>query len=144
MCCTCRSCFDVLFAQPPPRSFSLSSLREAKGTANELGRLRIRLPPQALRVSRRRGERETQVTGYEPQGTMGRVQTAGEARLARCLPPAFLCARETSGSLRLLIAVVIFGSPSQEKLPRRRLLAMFYSANVAQLVPRVFRPRFSE
>ena len=30
---------------------------------------------------------ETQVTGYEPQGTMGRVQTAGEARLARCLPP---------------------------------------------------------
>ena len=30
---------------------------------------------------------ETQVTGYEPQGTMKRVQTAGEARLARCLPP---------------------------------------------------------
>ena len=33
---------------------------------------------------------------------MGRVQTAGEARLARCLLPAFLCAhifigRETSG-----------------------------------------------
>ena len=68
------------------RSFSLSSLREAKGTANELGRLRIRLPPQALRFSRRRGERETQVTGYEPQGTMGRVQTAGEARLARLSP----------------------------------------------------------
>ena len=131
------------------RSFSLSSLREAKGTANELGRLRIRLPPQALRFWRRRGERETQVTGYEPQGTMGRVQTAGEARLARCLPPAFLCAhifieRETSGSLRLLIAVVIFGSPSQENRPRGRLLAMFYSANVAQFVPRVFRPRFSE
>ena len=43
-----------------------------------------------------------QVTGEEPQGTMGRVQTAGEARLARCLLPAFLCAhnfikRETSG-----------------------------------------------
>ena len=30
---------------------------------------------------------ETQVTGYEPQGTTKRVQTAGEARLARCLPP---------------------------------------------------------
>ena len=29
------------------------------------------------------------VTGDEPQGTMGRVQTAG---LARCLLPAFLCA----------------------------------------------------
>ena len=36
-----------------------------------------------------RGERETRVTGDEPQGTMGRVQTAGEAR---CLLPAFLCA----------------------------------------------------
>ena len=39
------------------------------------------------------------VTGDEPQGTMGRVQSAGEAR---CLLPAFLCAhifikRETSG-----------------------------------------------
>ena len=38
------------------------------------------------------------MTGDEPQGTMGRVQTAGEAR---CLFPAFLCAhifieRETS------------------------------------------------
>ena len=38
------------------------------------------------------------VTGDEPQGTMGRVQTAGEAR---CLLLAFLCAlifikRETS------------------------------------------------
>ena len=58
-------------------------------------------PPQALRFSHRRGERETRVTGDEPQGTMGRVQTAGEARLARCLLPAFLCAhifigRETS------------------------------------------------
>ena len=57
---------------------------------------------QALRFSRRRGERETRVTGDEPQGNMGRVQTAGEARLARCLLPAFLCAhifieRETSG-----------------------------------------------
>ena len=67
-----------------------------------LGRLRIRLPPQALRFSRGRGERETRVTGDEPQGTMGRVQTAGEARLARCLLPAFPWAhifieRETSG-----------------------------------------------
>ena len=59
-------------------------------------------PPQALRFSHRRGERETRVTGDEPQGTMGRVQMAGEARLARCLLPAFLCAhifidRETCG-----------------------------------------------
>ena len=59
-------------------------------------------PPQALRFSHRRGERETRVTGDALQGTMGRVQTAGEARLARCLLPAFLCAhifieRETSG-----------------------------------------------
>ena len=30
-------------------------------------------PPQALRFSYRRGERETRVTGDEPQGTMGRV-----------------------------------------------------------------------
>ena len=56
-------------------------------------------PPQALRFSHGRGERETRVTGDEPQGTMGRVQTAGEAR---CLLPAFLCAyifneTETSG-----------------------------------------------
>ena len=35
-------------------------------------------PLQALRVSHGRGERETRVTGDEPQGTMGRVQTAGE------------------------------------------------------------------
>ena len=42
-------------------------------------------PPQALRFSHRRGERETRVTGVEPQGSMGRVQTAGEL-------PAFLCA----------------------------------------------------
>ena len=39
------------------------------------------------------------VTGDEPQGTMGRLQTVGEAR---CLLPAFFCAhifikRETSG-----------------------------------------------
>ena len=36
-------------------------------------------PPQALRFAHGRGERETRVTGDEPQGTMGRVQTAGEA-----------------------------------------------------------------
>ena len=30
------------------------------------------------------------MTDDEPQGTMGRVQTAGEARLARCLLPTFL------------------------------------------------------
>ena len=35
--------------------------------------------PQALLFSHGRGERETRVTGNEPQGTMGRVQTAGEA-----------------------------------------------------------------
>ena len=37
------------------------------------------------------------MTGDEPQGTVGRVQTAGEAH---CLLPAFLCVhseRETSG-----------------------------------------------
>ena len=33
-------------------------------------------PPQALRFSHRRRERETRVTGDEPQGTMGRVQTS--------------------------------------------------------------------
>ena len=35
-------------------------------------------PPQALRFSHGRGERETslRVTGDQPQGTMGRVQTA--------------------------------------------------------------------
>ena len=32
-------------------------------------------PPQALRFSHRRRERETRVTGDEPQGSMGRVQT---------------------------------------------------------------------
>ena len=35
-----------------------------------------------------RGERETRVTGDEPQGTMGRVQTAGEA--CRPLSPSRL------------------------------------------------------
>ena len=36
-------------------------------------------PPQALRFWQGRGERETRVTGDEPQGTMDRVQTADEA-----------------------------------------------------------------
>ena len=34
-------------------------------------------PPQALRFSHGRGERETRVTGDGLQGTMGRVQTTG-------------------------------------------------------------------
>ena len=42
-------------------------------------------PPKALRFSHRRGERETRVTGDEPQGTMGRVQTAGEAPARSCV-----------------------------------------------------------
>ena len=58
-------------------------------------------PPQALRFSH--GEASAKrVTVDGPQGTMGRVQMAGEARLALCLLPAFLCAhifikREMSG-----------------------------------------------
>ena len=32
-------------------------------------------PPQALRFSHGGGESETRVTGDEPQGTMGRIQT---------------------------------------------------------------------
>ena len=39
-------------------------------------RRQLQPPPQALRFSHRRGERETRVTGDEPQGTMGRVQTS--------------------------------------------------------------------
>ena len=39
----------------------------------------LQSPPQALRFSHGRGERETRVTGNELQGTTGRVQTAGEA-----------------------------------------------------------------
>ena len=48
-------------------------------------------PPQALRFSHGRGERETRVTGDEPQGTMGRVQTAGEvkAKPVVSFPPSF-------------------------------------------------------
>ena len=34
-------------------------------------------PPQALCFSHGRGERETRVTGHEPQGTIGKVQTEG-------------------------------------------------------------------
>ena len=45
---------------------------------------RTQPPPQALRFSHGRGERETRVTGDEPQGTMGRVQTAGVS-----FPPSF-------------------------------------------------------
>ena len=44
-------------------------------------------PPQALRFSHGRGERETRVTGDGLQGTMGRVQTTGH----------FHRERETSG-----------------------------------------------
>ena len=52
--------------------------------------------PQALRFLHGTGERETRVTGDEPQGTMGRVQAAGYPL------PAFLCApvfidKETPG-----------------------------------------------
>ena len=57
------------------------------------------------------------MTGDEPQGTMGRVQTAGEAR---CLLPAFLCAhifmkRETSGYEA--------GSPLSERLEQANTAA---------------------
>ena len=45
----------------------------------------VQPPPQALRFSHGRGERETRVTGDEPQGTMGRVQTAGEAPARSCV-----------------------------------------------------------
>ena len=38
-----------------------------------IGIVRDQPPPQALRFSHGRGERETRVTGDEPQGTMGRV-----------------------------------------------------------------------
>jgi len=38
-----------------------------------LAQARLQPPPQALRFSHGRGQRETPVTGDEPQGTMGRV-----------------------------------------------------------------------
>ena len=57
------------------------------GVSSPLARPR-QPPPQALRFSHGRGERETRVTGDEPQGTMGRVQTAGEA--CRPLSPSRL------------------------------------------------------
>ena len=41
-------------------------------------------PAQALRFSYYRVEREKRVTGDEPQGTMGKVQTAGEAHGSQC------------------------------------------------------------
>ena len=40
-------------------------------------------PPQALRFSHCRGERETRVTGDKPQGTMGRVQTPSRVHFHR-------------------------------------------------------------
>ena len=46
-------------------------------------------PPQALRFSHRRGERETRVTGDEPQGTMGRAETVARTFSSR--------ERDTSG-----------------------------------------------
>ena len=65
-----------------------------------------------------------QVTGDEPQGTMGRVQTAGEAH---CLLPAFLCARnfikrETSGyeAGRNPLKTQWIGSVQQEKFRKNR------------------------
>ena len=72
------------------------------GHVGQMGRLghvgQMQPPLRALRFSHGRGERETRVTGDEPQGTMGRVQTAGEARLARCLLPAHIfIKRQTSG-----------------------------------------------
>ena len=45
----------------------------------------VQPPLQALRFSHGRGERETRVTGDEPQGTMGRVKTAGEAPARSCV-----------------------------------------------------------
>ena len=67
-------------------------------------------PPQALRFLQGRG-----AAGDEPQGTMGRVQTAVEAL---CLLPAFFCAhifidRETSG---YEAAVAISRLEFQEKI----------------------------
>ena len=53
-------------------------------------------PPQALRCSRCRGERETRVTGVEPQGTMGRVKTPSRLPLRA----HFNRERETSGWVR--------------------------------------------
>ena len=44
-------------------------------------------PPQALRFSHRRGERETRVTGDEPQGTMG---IDGRPSASRLLSPSRL------------------------------------------------------
>ena len=100
----------LLLAHPPPLStpakqatFHLSltatSLQRPLTAVPKVAVVeRSQPPPQALRFSHGRGSAK-RVTGDEPQGTMGRVQTVGEAR---CLLPAFLCAdifikRETSG-----------------------------------------------
>ena len=71
-------------------------MKRGGGMSSPLARPR-QPPPQALRFSHGRSERETRVTVDEPQRTMGRVQPDD-----RCLLPAFLCAhifieRETSG-----------------------------------------------
>ena len=73
-------------------------LRLRKKKETDMLNTRHQPPPQALLFSLGRGEHETRESGDEPQGTMGRVQTAD----ARCLLPAFFCAhsfieRETSG-----------------------------------------------
>ena len=59
-------------------------------SATNFHNLQQQPPPQALRFSRRRGERETRVTGDEPQRTMGRVS----------FPPSF--ARKFSSRERRL------------------------------------------
>ena len=76
---------------------------ERKNVSGALSNRKNQPPPQALRFSHRRGERETRVTGDEPQGTMGRVQTAGEATSRPSSPfrlplrAHFFIERETSG-----------------------------------------------
>ena len=69
--------------------------------SQKYGTPQAQCPPQALRFSHGRGERETRVTGDEPQGIMGRLQTAGEARLARCLLPASFARTFSSRERRL-------------------------------------------
>ena len=54
-------------------------------------------PPQALCFSHGRGERETRVTGHEPQGTIGKVQTEGYRPLFPSRLPLRAHRRETSG-----------------------------------------------
>ena len=64
----------------------------------------IQPPPQALRFSHGRGERETRVTGDEPQRTMGSVQTAGEAP-ARARSCVVFLARPNFWSFKVLEAI---------------------------------------